>query len=217
MNFSRQSRLWNPEEQRTHLAIIGVGSTGSFISLTLAKMGFKDIDVYDFDKVEEHNIPNQFYRINDNDKPKVEALKEIIKDFSNIDINIKNTKIDKDNEITLKINSIVVVCVDNMEARKLIYEQIKEYPIKLLDTRMGGEGFSIYVVDLANDEEKEKYEKSLDLETKETSCGEKAIIYTILSIASETCNIIKMIDKGEEFPKILKREMKSYRFLGGLK
>ena len=28
-------------------------------------MGFKDIEIIDFDKVELHNIPNQFYRVKD--------------------------------------------------------------------------------------------------------------------------------------------------------
>ena len=59
-------------------------------------------------------------------------------------------------------------------------------------------GYSIHVVDLMNDNETEKFEKSLNLQTKETSCGEKAIIYTINSLVSEVCNIVKKIEKAHK-------------------
>ena len=80
MDFTRQNRILNPDECYSNIHIIGAGSTGSFIALNLAKMGMKNIIVYDFDKVEEPNIPNQFYRIKDVGKYKVTALKQIIKE-----------------------------------------------------------------------------------------------------------------------------------------
>ena len=213
MDYLRQSQIYNPEEQQSEIIIIGAGSTGSFTALNLAKMGVSKIKVIDFDKVEEHNIPNQFFRLSDVGKFKVEALKEIIQDFTGTEIEAENIEIKEDYEFEIGLNTIIILCVDSIEARKLIYNKIKDFPIKILDTRMGGEGFSLHVVDLDNEEDKKKYEESLDLETKETACGEKAIIYTILSIASETCNIVKMIDKGEQYPKIVRRELKQYRFI----
>ena len=63
VNYLRQKRLFNPEEQSTEIIIVGAGSTGSFVSLNLAKMGMNKIKVIDFDIVEDHNIPNQFFRI----------------------------------------------------------------------------------------------------------------------------------------------------------
>lgn len=213
MDFTSQHRIWNPEKQRLSITVVGAGSTGSFIALTLAKMGFNNLKVIDYDEVETHNIPNQFYRIDDTDKLKVEALKEIVGEFTGTEIQIENNKIDENYFFDLNMNSVVIICVDNMEARKVIFELLKDSPVKILDTRMGGEGFSLHVVDLDNEEEKEKYAKSLDAEIKDTVCGEKGIIYTILSIASETCNIVKMIDRDEDYPKIVRREMKAYRFI----
>ena len=217
MEFTRQKNIFNPEEQNSKILILGVGSTGSFIALTLAKMGFNDITILDFDKIEKHNIPNQFYRINDIDKLKVNALKDIIKSFSNTNVKIENVKIDKNYNFDLDLNSIVVFCFDNMPIRKLVYNKIKDYPIKLIDTRMGGEGYQIYSIDLDDEEEKKFYEERLKATTKETVCGEKSIIYTILSLASETCQIVKNIDKKQEYPKILKREMKNYTILNDLR
>lgn len=217
VDFINQTGIFNPENQKLNIHIIGVGCTGSFIALNLAKLGFEKIKVTDFDKVEEHNIPNQFYRLEDVGKFKVIALKEIIKDFADVEIETENIKIDEDYEFDFDMNSLIIICVDNMESRKLIYEKLKDIPIKLIDTRMGGEGYQIYTINLLNEEEKVIYEKILIERTKDTICGEKSVIYTILSIASETCNIVKKIDKEEQYPKILKREMKTYHILNDLK
>jgi len=213
ISFQRQTKIFNPEEQKSNIIVVGSGSTGSFISLTLAKMGLNKIKVIDFDKVEGHNIPNQFYTIEDIGHFKVDALQNIIEGFTGVTIETENKKIDENYNFEIDLNTIIILCLDNMEGRKLIYSKIKDFPIKLIDTRFGSEGFSIHAVDLSKEEEKKDYEFSLNLKTIETPCGEKAVIYTILSLASECCNIVKRIDKEETYPRILKREMKTYRFI----
>ena len=213
MEFTSQEKIYNPEEQKVKVIVIGAGSTGSFLSLTLAKMGLSNIKVIDYDKIENKNIPNQFFRINDVGKYKVEALKEIIEEFTGIEIDIENVKIDKDCSFDFDMNTIFIFCLDNMEGRKLIYDKIKDFPIKLIDTRFGSEGFSIHTINLGKEEDKIDYERSLGLSIKETPCGEKGVIYSILSLASEVCNIVKKIDKEEGYVKLLKREMKTYRFI----
>ncbi len=213
MDFFKQKNIYDPAENKLEVTIAGVGSTGSFVALNLAKMGIAKIKVIDFDKVEDHNIPNQFFRFQDIDKQKVNALEEIILEFTGTRIETEDIKIEEDYEFDINLNSLVVLAVDSMEARKLIYEKLKDFPIKIIDTRFGGEGYSVHLVDLSNDEEKERFEASLDSPTKETPCGEKGIIYTVLSLASEICNIVKRLDKGEPTTKILRREMKIYRFI----
>lgn len=217
MDFMRQTKIFNPEEQKNRIIVIGAGSTGSFITLNLAKLGFKDILVYDFDKVEKHNIPNQFYRMADVGKFKVDALKEIILDFTGTEITAINQKLEKDDMLDLELETIVIFCLDSMNARKEIYENLKEFPVKLIDTRMGGVGYQIYSLNLNEEEDKTFYERTLNYEIMETPCGEKSVIFTILSIASETCNIVKKIDKGEGYPQKLKRDMRSYNILKKIK
>ena len=58
--------------------VVGAGATGSRIVFSLAKLGVANIHVWDFDKVEEHNIPNQVFSLSDIGKFKGEALKEIV-------------------------------------------------------------------------------------------------------------------------------------------
>ena len=214
MDFTRQTNIFDPENQNLDITIIGAGSTGSFTALNLAKMGFNKIKVIDFDTVEKHNIPNQFFRMQDIGKPKVDALQEIIKDFTGTEIQVENLEIKEDYEFDLGLNTLILLCVDSIDVRKLIFEKVKEFPIMLMDTRFGGEGFSIHTVNLSETKENEKFAKSLNLKIKDTTCGAKSIIYTILSLASEVCNIIKKMEKEEAYPKLLKRELKTYNFIG---
>lgn len=216
MLFTRQNKIFNPEEQKSRIIIVGAGSTGSFITLNLAKLGFENIFVIDYDKVESHNIPNQFYREKDIGELKVIALQEIVKDFTGTEISILDTKITNSfnfDDGLFDLETIIIFCLDNIPTRKIIFEKLKEMPIKLIDTRMGGEGYQIYVVDLDNDNEIKQYRERLKGKTRQTPCGEKSVIYTILSIASETCNLVKQIDKGENYCKVIKREMKTYNFI----
>ncbi len=213
--YRTQNRIYNPENQKVEPIIIGAGSTGSFIALCLAKMGINKISVIDFDKVEEHNLNGQFYRFSDIGEFKVDALKKIIKDFTDIEINAINTEVNEDYDFDINLNSLIILAVDDMEVRKLIYEKVKEMPILLIDCRFGGEGFSIHLINLIDDEHRKRFEKSLNLQTMETSCGEKSIIYTILSLTSEVCNIVKKIEKEEETINILRRELKTYKFING--
>jgi len=219
VSYERQEKIFNPEKQRSNILVFGAGSTGSFITLNLAKLGFNNITVFDFDTVEKQNIPNQFYRISDIGKYKVYSLRDIVEDFTETQISICEKKITKRNigkiiENNVDLNTVVVLCFDNMEARKIVYDAVKQIPIKLVDTRMGADSYAIYGYDFAKKEDVESCKKHLEEKTADTVCGEKSVIYTVLSIASETCQIVKMIDKGEEYFKVIKRTMPSLKVLG---
>lgn len=219
--YARQLGFFNPENQRFNIHIFGVGAGGSFLALTLSKLGFKDITIYDFDKVSIENIPNQFYRFQDIDKFKVDALSEIVKDFSNIEVNKVNIEITKENvqEVLyshLNSNSLVILAFDTLEGRKLIYNECKGICMNLIDCRMGGLGYEIYCIDLTNESECSAYEKTLLKETKDLPCGMQSVIFTILSIASEVSNIIVKMENKLVYPKVLKRDLSSYLILADL-
>lgn len=193
--------------------IIGAGSTGSLLTFCLAKMGVDDITVMDYDVVEEANIPNQLYRPEDIGKPKVDCLEEIIKSFTGIDIEPINLKVEEGTDLLPTLNTIMILTVDNIESRKIVYNKMKDYPILLIDTRMGGEGYSIRVIDLGSDDDKKEYEEDLKGKFKDLPCGQKAISYSIMSLASETTNIVKKILKEEDYEKLILREMPNYSYL----
>lgn len=218
MIFDRQRNIFNPQEQKLKIVVVGCGSVGSFVILTLAKLGFKNITAIDFDKVEAVNIPNQFYRLSDISKLKVEALKEIVMDFTGIEIKTINKKIDEQNKfldnVEIDLNTIVIFALDTIETRTLIFNELKGIPaMRIIDVRVGGQGSNIHFLDLDNEEDKRNYERLLDIPTNDDTCGNKFVIYNLLYVASEVCNMVKRIDKAEKIPKLIIREMSGYRIL----
>ena len=119
ISYMRQTDIFNPINQIFNIIILGAGSLGSIITFNLAKLGFNNIEVYDFDIVKNFNIPNQIYRIKDINKSKVEALSEIIEEFCNVKINIKNIKVDLTTKFSNSLNNIFILTFDTLEERKI--------------------------------------------------------------------------------------------------
>lgn len=216
ISYTRQKALFNPVYQKFKIIVFGAGSLGSVITLSLAKLGFSDISVYDFDIVEKQNIPNQMYRLKDLNELKVEALAEIVKEFSGIDIKCHNEKVTNKSNIEKPLNAIYIVTFDSLEQRKIIFDLLKDsFGGYVMDVRMGGEQYDIRSIDLTKDEDINFWEKSFGVVTNNLPCGEKSIIYTNFSVAGEVANIAKKINNGSEYPIKLLRHMKNYVILNG--
>jgi len=217
IDYTRQKGIWNPDNQQSNLIIIGAGCSGSWTASCLADLGFNNISVIDFDKVESINIPSQIYGLEDCGKLKVEQLAEKVLRKTGIKIKAINQKIDEEHKfcelVNINLNTIIIMCLDNIECREQIYEEVKDMPIKLVDGRFGKEGINIYVIDMGNEEDKKKYEKLLKEPTSEEPCGMKGTAYVSLNIASEITKIITRLDTKEKSPKVFMREMSGYRIL----
>ena len=82
MDYRKQINLIDAEEVNVPINVIGCGALGSWLVLFLLKMGFKNITVYDFDNIEEHNIPNQCFSENQIGMAKVDAMDSLCKMFN---------------------------------------------------------------------------------------------------------------------------------------
>ena len=82
MNLSKSYDFFKPESIQSRVHIIGCGSVGSTIAENLARCGVTKMTLWDFDKVEPHNIVNQMFRAQDFGKPKVEALAGLLADIN---------------------------------------------------------------------------------------------------------------------------------------
>lgn len=217
IDYTRQKGIWNPDNQQSDLIIVGGGCSGSWTASCLADLGFRNISVIDYDKVENINIPSQIYGLEDVGKFKVEQLAEKIFKKNGIKIKAINKKIDEEHKfcdmVNISLNTIIIMCLDNIECRKQIYEEIKDMPLTLVDGRFGKEGINIYVIDMNFEEDKKKYEKLLKEPTSEEPCGMKGTSYVSLNIASEIAKIITRLDMREKSPKVFMREMSGYRIL----
>ena len=60
-DYRKQTNLIEVENVDIPIHVIGCGALGSWLVFFLLKMGFKNITVYDFDTIEEHNLPNQCF------------------------------------------------------------------------------------------------------------------------------------------------------------
>ena len=82
MDLSKSYEFFQPEKDDARIHIIGCGSVGSTIAENLARCGVTKMTLWDFDRVEPHNICNQMFRQQDVGKLKVEALKDILTDIN---------------------------------------------------------------------------------------------------------------------------------------
>ena len=192
MDYRKQINLIDVEEVNTPINVIGCGALGSWLVLFLLKMGFKNITVYDFDNIEEHNIPNQCFSENQIGTPKVDAMDEIACYFSS---DARNRVKFVNQKITLKevweMEGIILCAVDSMRVRKEIYENsIKRNDCDLfIEARLSIWGAYIYT--LTQNSIFEKYEETLyeDEEAEVSPCG---VSQTALPSAVNAASIMIM-------------------------
>ena len=84
--FQRQLDIFNPEDISVPVHIIGVGATGSFDAIALAKLGMPEIHVWDDDVVEINNTAGQAYGLDHDGQLKVEAINDIVQRLASMDL-----------------------------------------------------------------------------------------------------------------------------------
>ena len=141
--FLRQLDIVAPEKLQFPITVIGAGAIGSATVITLAKMGCGNVTVWDDDLLEEANISNQMCKPSMVGQPKVEALRELVQDLTNVTIETENRRYRGQ-----RLSGVVIAAVDSMMPRKDIWRRAKINPqIPLLvDARMGAEFARIYAI-----------------------------------------------------------------------
>jgi molybdopterin/thiamine biosynthesis adenylyltransferase len=205
--YIRQTGLINPEKLAMPIAVIGAGGIGSWTTLALLKMGCQDVKTFDFDSIEEHNAGSQIYTDLDSGRPKVEILhNKLYHLVDNLDFfSPIQGKVEKETLSWLLDRQIVVFGVDNIEARKEIYEGIKGTAKFLIDGRMGGNTIQIYTVRLNNEEDCKFYEETVfpTEETLEVPCSERAVVYNCFVMAGLITDIVAQKANGDDTPREL--------------
>lgn len=205
MDFLRQRDLFDAENFNRPIHVIGAGATGSYIALMAAKTtGSSQITVWDFDKVESHNLPNQLYGPSDVGKLKTEALEKIIFDLTGVKIQ-QAGKCDKNSSL----EGIVFLAVDSMEARKEIFDGAIKYNVMIplmVEMRLGIEVGVIYSVDPTNPLDIAKWGKEWypDKEAVESPCTNRMISTTVTSVAGLCVHrMINWNKKRKIYPKMV--------------
>ena len=123
MDLTKSYEFYQPEKCKGEKWIIGCGAIGSTIAENLVRLGHTDIVLCDFDTVEEKNIANQMFRSVDINKPKVEALKEILCEV-NPELE-KTIRLEPEGYTDQKLSGYIFLAVDSIKTRREIVESLK--------------------------------------------------------------------------------------------
>ncbi len=157
---------------KRRIDVIGAGATGSRIVLSLAKLGVENIHVWDFDRVEPHNIANQAFGLGDVGKAKVDALAELVQLTTGTKITVHNEKVDG----TQSLGEIVFLLTDTMSSRQEIWDKGLKFKLKtnlLIETRMGADSGRVYSLNPNKPGHIKEWEATLysDDEAEVSACG----------------------------------------------
>ena len=209
MELLRQLDLVSPDALETPIHIVGCGGIGSFAALALAKLGCSHLHLYDDDGVEEHNVPNQLFRLADVGRPKVEALSEILEAFTGTHPRPHLQRVEME-----RLQGIVVSGVDSMATRKNLWWKAVRHRAGIplyLDGRLGAEVCRLYAIRPADPDDIRCYEHTLydDTQAAPVSCTAAAIIYTGFAIASLIADQVKKFATGEPVAREILYDLKT--------
>lgn len=192
MNRSKILEYFDASKVTAPLHVVGCGAIGSHIAEQLARIGCRNIHLWDFDTVDSHNITNQMFTEHQIGQPKVLAVSEMMIDIDDI-IEPEITLHTKGwtNEI---LNGYVFLCVDNIDLRREIVKKNQYNPncIAFFDFRMRLTDAQHYFARRANLEEMKALLNSMDFTHEEakgatpvSACNtELSIIMTVKIIAA---------------------------------
>lgn len=208
MDLSKSYEFFQPEKVPDRIHIVGCGSVGSTIAENLARCGIKKMTLWDFDKVEAHNIVNQMFREADVGKTKAEALKDILLEI-NPDMEIKLKPNGWNGEM---LSGYVFLAVDSIDIRRKIVEQhMNNCNVKaMFDTRTLLTGAQLYAATWSEYKSKKDFLATMQFsheeaaaETPVSACGVTLGVATTVRIAAALSvnNFIKFV-KGNKLWKL---------------
>lgn len=181
-------------DQQRDIMLIGVGGIGSWLALSLSRIGHS-LYLIDGDVVDETNVTGgQMYKMSDVGDNKVNSVFNICREMGCI---APITPISNMFTATTGMINICITALDNMEARKLAFTiWLEEINYSLggkhlddclfMDGRLLLENMEILTIHANNPEQVEKYKKEYlfsDEEVEELDCTTKQSTFGAMTIA----------------------------------
>lgn len=218
MDLSKSYEFFQPEKDDTRIHIVGCGSVGSTVAENLARCGITKMTLWDFDKVENHNIVNQMFRQQDVGKFKVEALKDILCDI-NPDISAA-VELKPEGWKGRLLSGYIFLCVDNIDLRREIVKEHMDSPYvkAVFDFRTLLESAQHYAADWSNVQMKKDLLASMQFSHEEakaqtpvSACGiTLGVATTVRAVcALGVANFIRF-SKGEGIKKFVNIDLSSF-------
>ena len=211
MDTTRFARVIPASNTATHsVFILGCGGIGSFTADIVARMGFREITLCDFDSIETPNVATQHYDLTDVGLRKVTTTGARIAAI-NPHINITGIyrRVDIEHPLTdVPPHTIIIAATDNIESRRALHHHwlngLGDNPSLFIDPRMGLEEFELYTNQRTrHDPPSASYAAFLN-DTAQTftplPCGAQAIAYTGSFAAAIIGSVIRRYVTGEPVP-----------------
>ena len=190
MDLAKSYEYFQPEKDTARIHIIGCGSVGSTVAENLARCGVTKMTLWDFDKVEPHNIANQMFREKDIGRDKTDAVLEIVTEINpDAEDSIVLEKKGWDGQ---QLSGYVFLCVDNIELRRKIVEKHFDSPyIKaMFDFRTGLENAQHYAADWTDRKMKNDLLKSMNFSHEEAKAETPV---SACNVALSVCPTVRVI------------------------
>jgi len=173
--YSRQKDIVPAERLADcRLTVIGVGAIGRQVTLQLAAIGVPWLQLIDFDIVEEANLAAQGFLETDLGRPKVDATAELCcRVNGELAVQIVGERFRR----SMEIGDIIFCCVDAIDARRLIWNAVRDTARFFADGRMSAEVLRVLVA--CDEPSRQHYPGTLFAaeEAYAGSCTAKTTIY----------------------------------------
>ncbi len=202
MDTSKVLEFFDGSAVKSQINIIGCGAIGSHVAEELARIGCENIHLWDFDKVSPHNITNQMFVDSDINRPKVEAVYDMMAAINpgltdKVHIHPEGLK------QPFIVNGYIFMCVDSVKLRNQIVQANRYNPnaIAIFDFRMRLTDAQHYFARINRTEEVDELLKTMDFTDEEaasatpvSACGvELSVAYTVKAItAFGVCNFVRL-------------------------
>ena len=139
-----------PLESLSTIGVVGLGGIGSFLVQGLAMMGWHKVIGYDSDVIEDHNLSTTCYPLDESGNKKKDSAQGLFQRYSEEwqeFVPLDNFEMDDNPEPKM------IVCTDDMESRRMVYNKWKELsnPHFFIDMRMGATSVELVSVTAGND------------------------------------------------------------------
>lgn len=216
MNRSKIAEFFEAEDVKEQINVIGTGAIGSAVCESLARIGCAEVHIWDFDKVEAHNITNQMFKETDIGSLKTEACKQMMQEINPL---IKVFTHNEGLQEPYLVSGYVFMCVDNIELRKKIVEINKYNPATkaIFDFRMRLTDAQYYCA--TNEWQYEQMLKTMEFTHEEaieatprSACGvELSVVYAPRTIVNfGIANFIKLVKQSESYSNMVTVDMDTF-------
>lgn len=204
-DITRQKDIFDPHShENAHCVLVGAGGIGSVTGLALTKLGIPKLTVIDFDTIEAVNLPNQMFPLNAIDVKKAAAAKSVWQNWGASEVTAYDGKVEDHPEI---IHGVVIGGLDNMDARKALWEMVKKN-IKVeryIDGRLGNQMINIFCINPSDPDDIKYYEENGifdEEEGEELACTERGVIDMSFEVAAKMTRLVRRHYLGKSLERL---------------